>query len=115
MSLAMPLAGFDELHDRADRRPEPARIAVAGGDDPTVLEALQIAVARGWVSPIVVGPEDLIRTRAESLGLPLDGMEVLQAEADNAANVAVAVVRDGRARALMKGQIDTPSLMKAVL
>ena len=37
------------------------------------------------------------------------------AEADAIAAAAVAVVRAGEAQALMKGQIDTPALMKAVL
>ena len=115
MSRTMPLPGFDELYERADRRSEPARVAVAGGDDPTVLEALHIAVGRGWVRPIVFGQEDAIRARAESLGLSLDGIDIVHAEGDDLAPAAVSAVREGRAMALMKGQIATPSLMKAVL
>ena len=60
------------------------RVAVAGGDDPTVLEALQIAVDRGWVRPIVFGQEDAICARAESLGLSLDGIDIDHAEGDDA-------------------------------
>jgi phosphotransacetylase len=115
MSPAMPLPGFDELHERADRRREPVGVAVAGGDDPTVLESLHIAMRRGWVRPIVLGPEDAIRARAGSLGLAIDGMEIVDADVDHIAPAAVAVVRAGRARALMKGQIATPALMRAVL
>jgi phosphotransacetylase len=109
------LPGFDDLRARADRRSEPARIAVAGGDDRTVLEALSHAIERGWVRPIVVGPEAEIRARAGSLGIGLDGMEIRHAEADDVAPAAVAEVRAGRVRALMKGRIATPALMKAVL
>ncbi|MBV8129275.1 MAG: phosphate butyryltransferase [Planctomycetaceae bacterium] len=111
----LPLPGFDELHQRADARSEPASIAVAGADDPTVIEALGIALERGWVRPLLVGPEAGIRATARSLGVDLDGMRILHAEADQVAPAAVAEVRAGRARALMKGQIATPSLMKAVL
>jgi len=111
----LPLPGFDELHQRADARSEPASIAVAGADDPTVIEALGIALQRGWVRPLLVGPEAAIRAVARSLNVELDGMRILHAEADEVAPAAVAEVRAGRARALMKGQIATPSLMKAVL
>ena len=111
--LALPR--FDELHQRADARSEPVSIAVAGADDPTVIEALSIATGRGWVHPLLVGPEAGIRATARSFGVELDGMRILHAEADEVAPAAVAEVRAGRARALMKGQITTPSLMKAVL
>ena len=39
-------------------------MAVAGGDDPTVLEAMRAASDRGWVRPILVGPEPGIRSVA---------------------------------------------------
>jgi phosphotransacetylase len=111
----MKLPGFAELHERADRRDDPAAIAVAGGGDPTVIESLDIAVRRRWVRPFIVGPEAEIRAKARSLNVGLDGIELLDAEGDEVSRVAVALVRDGRARALMKGQIATPGLMRAVL
>jgi phosphotransacetylase len=109
------LPGFEELRERADRRASKARIAVTGGDDPTVLEALQIAYARGWVQPIVFGHEEAIRNTAQSTGIALDGFEIHHTLADDAAPAAVAGIRAGRAVSLMKGQISTPSLLKAVL
>ena len=109
------LPGFAELHERADARRKPAAIAVAGGDDPTVILALEAAVRRGWVRPIVVGPAARIETTAELLNVRLDGMRILDARDDEIALVAVAEIRAGRARALMKGQIATPALMTAVL
>jgi phosphotransacetylase len=111
----MPLHGFDRLFQVADARPEPIRIAVAGGDDPTVIEALRIAADRGWVRPILVGPEERIRELARSKGVSLDGFTMAHAEGDAIARVAVDLVRTGEARALMKGQIATPALMTAVL
>jgi phosphotransacetylase len=111
----MPLPGFPQLLARADQRNGPAPIAVAGGDDATVIEALAIAVGRGWVRPIIVGDEAAIRGRARSCEVALDGMDILGTDPGDVAAVAVAEVRAGRALALMKGQIATPSLMKAVL
>lgn len=111
----MPLDGFDRLFGDADARAEPVAVAAAGGDDPTVIEALRIAADRGWVRPILVGPEARIRSVAESRGLSLDGFTVRHAEGDAIALAAVESVRSGEAGALMKGQIATPALMAAVL
>ncbi len=111
----MPLDGFDGLYHDADARTEPIRVAAAGGDDPTVLEALRIATDRGWVRPILVGPEPTIRALAASQGISLEGFAIRHAEANAIAEAAVAEVRAGNARALMKGQIATPTLMGAVL
>ncbi len=111
----MPLPSFDELRQRASARPEPAVVAVAGGDDATVLDALSVAVQQGWVRPIVVGPERETRATAGDRGLPLGGMTFRDAPTAELAAVATREVRSGRAQALMKGQIDTPSLMRAIL
>ena len=64
----MPVDGIERLYHDADQRPSPATVAVAGGDDPTVLEAMRIACDSGWVRPILVGPEPEIRELADSHG-----------------------------------------------
>jgi phosphate butyryltransferase len=109
----MPLASFDRLYQLADALREPVPVAVAGGADPTVLEALRIACDRGWVAPRVAGPEADVRRLAAECGLRLDGFTLLNAA--EPAPAAVAQVRGGQARLLMKGQLATPALMKAVL
>ena len=111
----MPIDGFKRLYHDADQRPQPVAVAVAGGDDPTVLEAMRIACDSGWVRPILVGPEPRIRELADLAEIDLADFTIRHAEADAVAAVAVAVVKSGEARALMKGQIATPALMKAVL
>jgi phosphotransacetylase len=109
------LPGFGELHELADRRPAPARIAVAGGDESTVLESLGIAVSRGWVQPVLFGSEPDIRGRLESLEIPPASFDIRAVSDEDAAPAAVAEVTAGRCDALMKGQIPTPTLMRAVL
>jgi phosphotransacetylase len=88
---------------------------VAGGDDPTVLEAMRIAAGRGWVQPIIVGPETRINSIAKSEGIDLEGLTIHDAPRQQIASTAVSLVRSGHARALMKGQIPTPELMRAIL
>jgi phosphate butyryltransferase len=111
----MGIDGFKRLYHDADQRKSPATVAVAGGDDPTVLEAMRIACDSGWVRPILVGPERDIRELAATTEIDLDDFIIHHAEGDAIAASAVALVRAGEAQALMKGRIATPTLMKAVL
>lgn len=111
----MPLIGFDQLHAQADSRRRPVSVAVAGGHDQTVLEALRIATDRGWVSPVVVGPAREIQQTAEARGIELRGFSVVDSGDHDPAAVAVSRVRQGSAELLMKGRIATPALMHAVL
>jgi phosphotransacetylase len=112
-TVATSLPSFAQLFAEADARRPSVPVAVAGGADPTVLEALSEARRRGWVTPIVAGREREVREVAAGCGVELDGFTILDAE--DAAAAAVAAVRRGRARLLMKGQIATPALMRAVL
>ena len=109
----MSLIGFDDLYRFADELPAPLPVVAAGGADPTVLEALALAHRRGWIEPVLTGRVGDIRQLAHDLNIDLTGFRLV--DADEAAIAAVAEVKAGRARLLMKGQIATPSLMKAVL
>ncbi len=109
----MPLDDIDQLFQDADARRPAIPVAVAGGADATVLEALRTACTRGWVAPILAGPAVEIRRLAEGTRTDLEGFTIL--DTDDPAGAAVAAVRAGRARLLMKGQIATPALMRAAL
>ena len=109
----MPLCPFTELHEVAGKPPTPMTVAVVGGADPTVIEAMRLACDRGWVRPIVVGRKSSIRAVAVKTGIALDGFEIIDAEFP--APAAVEAVRSGRAQLLMKGGIATPALMGAML
>jgi phosphate butyryltransferase len=109
----MSLIGLDELYRCADALHAPVSVVAAGGADRTVLEALAEAQRRGWVAPIVTGSAADIRQVAADHQIDLAGFRLV--DSDDPAGAAVAEVQSGRARALMKGQIATPLLMKAVL
>jgi phosphotransacetylase len=110
---AMPLLSFDSLFHSADSARPKTPIAVAGGADDTVLQALRIATDRGWIAPQVVGREAKVGETAQACGVSLGGFTVV--DADEPAAAAVALVRSREACLLMKGQISTPSLLKAML
>ena len=109
----MSLLSFDELFRAADARTEPVPVVAAGGADRTVLEALSAAAERGWVRPLLTGSHSEITALARELSTDLSPFEII--DSDDPAGAAVAAVKSGRARLLMKGQIATPALMKAVL
>ena len=112
----MGLDGFERLYHDADARTEPVSVAVAGGDDPTVLEAMRIACDRGWVQPILVGPERGIRALAAcQRDRPRRLRRSATPRATRSPRRPWPWSGPATRQALMKGQIATPELMKAVL
>ena len=109
----MPLASFEQLYSSASTAPQAVPVVVAGAADTTVLGALRDACDRAWVAPVLAGVEGDIRRLADEHGIALTGMTILNTTEPAAASVAQ--VRSGRARLLMKGQISTPELMRAIL
>ena len=108
----MALETFEQLFRDADDLNEPVSVVVIGGDI-TVLAALDAARDRGWVKPTVVGREEKIREMANAAALSLEGFCIIDSQ--QPAAVAVAEIRAGGAQLLMKGQVSTPELMRAVL
>jgi phosphotransacetylase len=109
----MSLASFEQLYGWASAAPQAVPVVAAGAADVTVLGALREACDRAWVVPVLAGVEADIRQLLDGHGIAPTGMTIL--DTTEPAAVAVAQVRSGRARLLMKGQISTPQLMQAIL
>lgn len=94
----------------------PTRVAVAHPCDVTSIESVMGAMAAGIIHPILVGPQAKIRAAAAAAGVDLGAIEILDApHSDAAAEMAVALVREGRCEALMKGSLHTDELMRPVV
>ena len=90
--------------------------AVAYPCEDRALTAAIEAGDAGLIVPILVGPEALIRSLGDELGLNLDGIEVVDAPGPEAAAAkATTLVHARHARMLMKGSLHTDELMRAVL
>lgn len=103
---------FDQMVERARLLPG-RRIIVAGGDNRAVLEAVIAAAAEFRTDTLLVGRRDRIHPLLRSLqaDLPLlDGSDDAEI-----ARTAVAQIRAQRGDILLKGSIDTATLMRAVL
>ena len=91
-------------------------VAVAVAQHSAVLAAVVAARERKIANAILVGDEKKIREIADSMGMDLDGFEIIDVEdMTEAAHTAVNLVHEGRADMYMKGLIDTKGFLKSVL
>lgn len=98
------------------RQYAPVNVAVAHPCDQVSLESAVAAAKLQLMTPILVGPEQRIRDVAAKHGLDISAFEIVDAEySQDSAEKAVALVREGRAEALMKGSLHTDELMGAVV
>ena len=108
----------EKLHrliENAQRHP-PTKVAVAHPCDQVSLESAIKAAELKLIEPILVGPEQRIREVAAKHNLDISSFEIVDAEySQDSAAKAVALVREGRAEALMKGSLHTDELMGAVV
>jgi phosphate butyryltransferase len=110
------MRSFSEIFTRAKAKSQRARLAVAGAASKEVLEALVEAYQMGFVEPVLLGEEKAIREIAKELNLDLSGVEVIdQPDLNMTAKQAVGLVKEGKAGMLMKGKVDSSTMLKAVL
>lgn len=94
----------------------PARISVAAAHDPDVLSAVCAARRQGLAEPILVGDCGRIMELLCGMGEEPGRFELIPAQTEaDCAKAAVALVTAGRANLLMKGQMGTASLLRAVI
>jgi phosphate butyryltransferase len=109
-----PVRTFEDLRLRVQDF-GPVRLAVAGGNDPQVLQTIVEAMKLGLVrQALVTGDPGII---GQSIPRSLKSkVEVIGAEnATDCASHAVRAVRAGTADVLMKGHIDSTSYLRAVV
>ncbi|CUK02188.1 bifunctional enoyl-CoA hydratase/phosphate acetyltransferase [Shimia thalassica] len=108
-------ASFD-LMLKATEPLEPIATAVVHPCDDASLEGAIAARDNGLITPILVGPKDKINAAASEAGLDISGCEIIDAaHSHEAAKLAVSLVHEGRAQALMKGALHTDEIMGEVV
>ncbi|MGZ8264905.1 MAG: phosphate acetyltransferase [Burkholderiales bacterium] len=94
----------------------PVPTAVAYPCDQSSLQGALDAARMGLIAPILFGPEARIRAEASAHDIDLSGATIVDVPgAEAAAAAAVALVREGKAEALMKGSLHTDELMGEVV
>ena len=106
---------YDRLITAAKKHP-PLTTAVAHPCDETSLKGAFEAAEAQLIKPILVGPNDKIRSVAQSFSLDLGDLEVVDVpHSQAAAEKAVELVRTGKAELLMKGSLHTDELLAEVV
>jgi phosphate acetyltransferase len=94
----------------------PAPTAVVHPCDAPSLGGAMAAARANLIVPLLVGPAARIRRAAESAGIDLAGVRIIDTPHSHAsAAQAVALVRAGEVTALMKGSLHTDELLEAVV
>jgi phosphate acetyltransferase len=94
----------------------PAPAAVAHPCDETSLRGAVEAADMGLLTPILVGPRVKIEAVAKQSGVDISHYEIVDsAHSHAAAEIAVRLVREGKAELLMKGSLHSDELMGAVV
>ncbi len=109
------LKKLTELHDMA-RGHSRRKLVLAAAHDAHAMEAVINACKNNIVEGVFIGDEEKIRDIATQKGFDLNEFTIVN-EPDNAkaAAIAVKMVRDKDADILMKGNLGTAVLLKAVL
>ena len=80
------------------------------------LQTARDAVAAGLATPLLVGEAAQITADAAAIGWDLDGAEIIDASGEEGAIVAaIALVQEGRAAGLVKGQLHTDVFMGGIV
>lgn len=95
---------------------EPVPTAVAHPCEATALEGALDAAAKNLILPILVGPEDKIRSIAAEAKLQLGNTPIINTTHSHESAVkAVELVRTGKAELLMKGSLHSDELLGAIV
>ncbi|MCD8097092.1 MAG: bifunctional enoyl-CoA hydratase/phosphate acetyltransferase [Lachnospiraceae bacterium] len=106
---------LDEVLNAARQR-EACTMAVAAAQDADVLKAVCAARDAGLIRPLLLGEKSAIREAAGEAEVSVREEEILDIpDKTEACRRAALLARDGKADLIMKGGIDTASVMKAVL
>jgi phosphate acetyltransferase len=94
----------------------PTPTAVAHPCDESSLRGAVDAAKLGLIAPILVGPRARIEAIAKENGIDIAGLPIVETpHSEASAEMAVELVREGKAEALMKGSLHTDELMAAVV
>jgi phosphate butyryltransferase len=110
----VPITTFDALIHETRKSPA-RRIAVAHPANAETFEAIRIALDSLPVEFVLTGDEAALTAGIRPLSVDPARVRIVHAPGPNAVPAAISVIAKGEADVLMKGSVDTATLMKAVL
>jgi phosphate butyryltransferase len=93
-----------------------SKLIVVAAEEENVLEAVYEAFKDNLIEPILVGNKELIDEYIRKNNFKFEGVDIIPANSfEEAAEISVKMINDGRGDFLIKGLVDTSILLKAVL
>ncbi|MBE5816900.1 MAG: phosphate butyryltransferase [Clostridiales bacterium] len=112
----MEFKNFDSVVEQVVSIPQRRVVAVAGAADAEVIASVIDAYEQSVAEPILVGEKDKIISILQSMDKnPADYNVVQTIEGMDEAQTAVELIKSGDANFLMKGMIETASLLRPVV
>ncbi len=110
-----PIRNFDELTAHLRARKQRKRIAVVCANDPNTEYAIARALEEGIAEFLMIGDSAILQKYPTLKHYPDHVKAIHVDDPDEAARLAVGMVREGEADILMKGIINTDNLLHAIL
>ena len=109
------ISNFQQLIAHLSQRGERKRAAIVCATDSSTQYAVARALKEGFIDAIFVGPKAAVEANPEIASQSEHVTYFDISDSDEAAAMAVSLVREGKADILMKGLINTDNLLHAVL
>jgi phosphate butyryltransferase len=114
-SVAKRIENFDQLLSLVKSK-ERRKLAIASAEGEEIVEAAKRATEEDIIHAVLVGDGEKIRGFCEKLKFDLGKVEIIDAKGPKlTSQLAVELVKHKKADMLMKGKVDTSTLLKAVL
>lgn len=112
----MKLTSIDRLLSQQTENPRNLPMAVAGAADIGVLEAVVEAKKAGIITGLLFGNKEQTELMLTEFGEDINDYQIFHTETEEeSAKAAVAAVKEGKARFIMKGLLNTATLLKAIV
>lgn len=109
------LKNFEDILKLAKEK-QTQRLSVAMAGDKEVLLAVKIAMGENIIRPILVGDREEIEKISKEINMNLENIRIIdESDSVKGSKIATGLVSSGQADILMKGLVDTSTIMKEVL
>jgi phosphate butyryltransferase len=106
---------FEDMTNLMKGASEKKTVVVAAADDDHTLEGIHSTMKAGLINAVLIGKRDKINEIIKSQGYEIDAPIVDADDEQEAAEKAVFLIREGKGDFLMKGKLQTATLLKEVV
>jgi phosphotransacetylase len=112
----MSFTSFNALISAAKSAAKKTSLAVVAAQDEHTLESIIQATKDGLISPKLIGDEEKIKDLLVKFHASQSDFQIIKADStEEALSKTVSMVNNGEATAIMKGALETGTLMKAIV